>query len=300
MAETDPEPIATRRLPLVLLAAALLIAAGVTVFIALSAIRDNETRHAAILNDGVRAAADSIESYLGDRQARVRAFSEKYTLLLGFYAGGSGNEVMRQRIGDALRREFPGYFTFTIADQDGTDLIDDLEGFVGDACQMSIQEYVVDLKKSGHGGADFRTVIHPQANNYHFDVMAPWTDGETLKGVFFVSFFPTELRAILNRHQGDDHRLVLVHAERAPLIEVSTLGARDKVAARRDINLTAEEVSLIAAERDISRSQWRLVGYTRPGMLAQYRADVWFKAGIVLCLLVMAGALVHWHLSRRG
>lgn len=300
MAETDPEPIATRRLPLVLLAAALLITAGVTVFIASSAIRDNEARHAAILNDGVRAAADGIESYLGDRQARVRAFSEKYALLLGFYAGESGNEVMRQRIGDALRRDFPGYFTFTIADQDGTDLIDDLEGFVGDACQMSIQEYVVDLKKSGHGGTDFRTVIHPQANNYHFDVMAPWTDGETLKGVFFVSFFPTELRAILNRHQGDDHRLVLIHAERAPLIEVSTLGARDKVAARRDINLTAEEVSLIAAERDIARSQWRLVGYTRPGLLAQYRADVWFKAGIVLCLLVMAGALVHWHLSRRG
>lgn len=300
MAETDPEPLATWRLPLMLRAAALLIAAGVTVFIALSAIRDNEARHAAILNDGVRAAADSIESYLGDRQARVRAFSEKYALLLGFYAGDPGNEVMRQRIGDALRRDFPGYFTFTIADQDGTDLIDDLEGFVGDACQMSIQEYVVDLKKSGHGGTDFRTVIHPQANNYHFDVMAPWTDGDTLKGVFFVSFFPTELRAILNRHQDDDHRLVLIHAERAPLIEVSTQGARDKVSARRDINLTAEEVTLIAAERDIARSQWRLVGYTRPGVLAQYRTDVWFKAVIVLCLLVMAGALVHWHLSRRG
>ncbi|MBO6519302.1 MAG: cache domain-containing protein [Rhodospirillales bacterium] len=300
MAETETEPQSTRRAPLAILAAVLLIAAGITVYIAFAAIRDNEARHAARLNDGVRAAADSIESYLDDRQARVRAFSEKYNLLLGFYAGEPGNEVLRQRIGDALRRDFPGYFTFTIADQEGTDLIDDLDGFVGEICKMSIRDFVGDVRKRGHGGADFRTEIHPQANNYHFDVMAPWTDGDTLKGVFFVSFFPTELRTILSRNQDDDHRLVIIHADRDPLIEVSTLGARDKISMRRDINLTADEVALIKASQDIPGSRWRLVGLTRPGLLARHRADIWFKAGIVISLIVLAGALVYWRLSRTG
>lgn len=272
------------RLSLSVIAALFLIACGLTVYVTLHDIRASVERDDDILTAEVRDAAKEIERHLTDRHKLVQQFAAGNTDLLNAIAADPSDIALRQQAAASLRQQFPGYFTFTIADRDGNDLIDDLQGFVGTACVDSIREYVGHVTGST-GAADYRTVIHPQANNYHFDVMAPWTDGDDVKGVFFVSFFPTALRSILQAHQGAGHQLAIINTARPYLLEVNTLGARDKISVRRDINLTEDEQARIKAAVDIPGSYWRVVGYPRANLHGQFSADAWFRAGLILSLI---------------
>jgi len=278
-----------RRLPIIVLAV-MLVACGGIAYFTHQHLREAERNQEALLGDSVRAAAIEIGQYLESRQRKVKAFAIENRIALNAFAEDVGNDVLRRQIADRLRQAFPGYFTFTIADRDGTDLVDDLDGFVGRACQLSIQEYVEHLGDEPGGDTDYRAVIHPQANNYHFDVMAPWSDGIVLKGAFFVSFFPTHLRSALNAHEAPGHHLVLINSDRPYLIEVTSAGARDKISLRRDINLTDDEIARIKATQDIPGSHWRIVGYLDSDVMADTRTDAWFNAAMILALLVFAAA----------
>lgn len=280
-------------------AALFLAACALTVYITLHSISAHEARDKAAIGDQVHNVAREIEGYLAERQDRVQAFAVTHRDLLNALASAPDNLNLRQSIAVRLRKEFPGYFTFTLADRDGHDLIDDLEGFVGEACVASIRSYVSHLTSGQDGDGNYRTVIHPQANNYHFDVMAPWTDGEQVKGVFFVSFFPTVLRGALQANQGEGHQLAIVNQTRPSLLEVNTLGARDKISVRRDINLTDDERARIAATEDIALSHWRVIGYPNADAYAQYRADAWLKAAIALSLICLVAGASMLAISRR-
>jgi len=300
MAVTGQEPKtpqgrrARSRILLIVVVTAALFACAAVVYFTQQNIRSAERRHEILLGTEVSAAANSITAYLESRQQQVKDFAREQSPLLNELAGNAQSAVLHRQIGNILRLRFPGYFTFTIADRDGTDLIDDLDGFVGDACKLGIREYVEHLAASGNGTAnrtaDYRTVIHPQANNYHFDVMAPWSDGDVLKGVFFVSFFPTQLRGTLNAHQSPGHALVIINTDRPYLIEVTAAGARDKISLRRDINLTDNEIAQIRATQDIPGSHWRVVGYVEPDLLKRARTDAWFDAAIFLTFVIVAAA----------
>lgn len=295
---TENVPLTTSGRLTTFVIAVTLLACTVTAAVTYMNVRASEDGHAERLAAGTDAAAADIESYLTESRNLVSAIAREHQKLLTAYAGQPESAELRHEIGKALRGAFPDYFTFTIADRTGEDLIQDIEGFVGEACQANIREYVTHLADAG-GSADYRTVIHPQANNYHFDVMAPWSDGDRLKGVFFVSLFPTRLQGILQTHQSPGHRLALINRERPYLIEVSAGGARDRISLRREINLTDDEIAAIAAKRDIPGSRWRLVGYTNPEHRARERTDAWVVAIIVIFLLIAGGGAAAWMLSTR-
>lgn len=290
----------SRQRPLLAVIAALfLVACGITVFMTTTDIRANAARDDEILASEVRAAADEIGLYLVSSQEMVETFARENEALLSAIAQTPDDTVLRQQLSSSLREQFPGHFTYTIADRSGTDLIDDLDGFVGEACVLSIRDYVGHLTDSHSADADYRTVIHPQAGNYHYDVMAPWSDGDELKGVFFVSFFPTQIRSILQSHQGSGHHLAIINTDRPTLLEVNTYGARDKISARRNINLTADEVARISAAREIPNSRWRLVGYARQGLHRQYQIDAWFRSAMILSLIALVAGVSAAVITRR-
>jgi|GEM_PF-3529718 len=305
MNQTAPNPNAAEKLRvrsrrlLVAVVIATLIACGGIAYFTHQHVRAIERDQEASLDEAVRAAAGDIGQYLESRQQKVKAFAAENRFALNAFAEDIDNNVLRRQIADRLRGAFPGYFTFTIADRDGTDLIDDLEGFVGRACQLSIQDYVQHLGDKPGGDIDYRAVIHPQANNYHFDVMAPWSDGVVLNGVFFVSFFPTYLRSALRAHERPGYWLAVINTDRPYLIEVTSAGARDKVSVKRDINLTDDEVARIKAAQDIPSSHWRVVGVLDSDVTAKTRADAWFNAAMAMALLVFVAAGIRL-LARRS
>lgn len=281
------------RATIVLVVVAVLLVAGASLYFAALQNADNEDRHTEILVSEAREAANAVEQFVIGRQRLVEAFAYDNQDLLAAYADDVGDEDLRARIDESLRRWFPSYFTFTLANRDGQDLVDDLEGFVGRQCQANIQSYVSALADDAHNRG-YQTVIHPQANNYHFDIMAPWRSGTQLNGVFFVSFFPDVLQSLIKSYQNPGHYLALVHRERDYLIEISADGARDEIAAHRDISLTDDEVDEIRISVDIPGSIWRLVGYVKPGLIDAENAENWWSAAFVLLLVLIAGVLSLW------
>ncbi len=281
------------RATVALVVGAVILVAGAPLYFANLQNTELETRRNDILSSEVREAANAVAQFVTGRQRLVEAFAYDNQSLLAAYADDVEDEDLRARIDQRLRRWFPSYFTFTLADETGRDLVNGLEGFVGEACQVNIQAYIAQLRKNAPK-ASYQAVIHPQANNYHFDVMAPWRDGETPKGVFFVSFYPEVLQSLIKSYQSPGHHLALVHRERENLIEINADGARDSFGGRRDIRLTPEEVREIRATQDIPGSLWKLVGYGEPGLIAKQKADNWLSAAFVVLFVLIAGALSLW------
>ncbi|WP_193170136.1 hybrid sensor histidine kinase/response regulator [Nisaea nitritireducens] len=281
------------RATVALVVGAVLLVAGASLYFAALQNSEIENRHTEILTSEVQEAANAVEQFVTGRQRLVEAFAFDNRDLLEAYAEDVGDESLRTRVDDSLQRWFPSYFTFTLADRDGEDLIDDLEGFVGRQCQDNIQSYVSRLV-ADTPDAGYKTVIHPQANNYHFDIMAPWRSGERLNGVFFVSFYPDVLQSLIRSYQSPGHYLTLVHRERDYLIEINADGARDRIAAHREISLTDGEIGEIRASVDIPGSVWRLVGYVEPGLIDAESAENWWSAGFVLLFILIAGTLSLW------
>lgn len=276
-----------------LVVGAVLLVAGASLYFAALQNAENENRHTEILTSEVREAANAVEQFVSGRQRLVEAFAFDNQDLLAAYAANIDDEDLRARIDESLRRWFPSFFTFTLANRDGEDLVDDLEGVVGRQCQANIQSYVSRLTKDAHN-AGYETVIHPQANNYHFDIMAPWRSGAQLNGVFFVSFYPDVLQSLIRSYQSPGHYLALVHRKRDYLIEINADGARDEIAAHRDISLTEDEVREIRVSVDIPGSIWRLVGYVEPGLVDAANSENWWSAAFVLLFVLIAGALSLW------
>ncbi|MEO9960712.1 MAG: histidine kinase dimerization/phospho-acceptor domain-containing protein, partial [Nisaea sp.] len=173
----------------------------------------------------------------------------------------------------------------------GEDLVNDLEGLVGPACQQNIQEYVASIHRESAEHAAFQSVIHPQPNNYHFDVMAPWQGPNGLRGVFFVSFYPETVQKILSSHQSPGHFLALVHKQRDNLIEINADGARDKISTQRDIYLSKTEVANIRSQRDVDGALWQVVGYLQPGLIGDFKQTHWLTAAVLLCLLLATAVM---------
>lgn len=278
------------RMTVALVVFAMMLVLAADLYFAARQNAENEKRHVAILTSETKEAANALGQLITERQRLVEAFAIDNEVLLAEYARAVEDEDLRGQIDQRLERWFPGYFTFTLANRDGEDIVDDLEGFVGEACQQNIGVYLARLFGTVLD-TRYETVIHPQANNYHFDVMAPWRSGNELQGVFFVSFYPDILQSLIKSYQSPGHKLVLVHRDRDHLIEVSADGTRDVFGARREITMTPEEIAEIRATRDIPGSLWRLVGYVEPGLVARENAENWRIAALLALFVLVAGGL---------
>ena len=250
-----------------------------------------ENNQAAILEASTEKAAYTIERFIDTRRRHIEAFSQDHADLIQRYLEEPDSQNLRRAIEMRLRRWFPQYFTFTVADTSGEDMIDDLEGFVGRICKASIRAFADAHAGTGSHKHLDDVIIHPLANNYHFDIMAPWQTNGRLMGVFFVSFFPKSIAEILRSFESPGHQLILANRDRPGLIEVTDQGARDVISTRRDINLTGAETEAVLFRRPVQGSRWELVGLPVAGLFAGYAERAWRDAVILIGVLLLATSL---------
>ncbi len=276
---------------ILLVVSAIVLVGGAVLQLTHREISAFEDRHVSIIEIETKEAALAIEAFLAGQRRHVRTFALEKSGLLDAYSQNIEDPKLRAEIDESLARWFPDYFTFTIANVKGEDLVNDLEGLVGPACQQNIQEYVASIHRETAEHAVFQSVIHPQPHNYHFDVMAPWQGPDGLQGVFFVSFYPETVQKILSSHQSPGHFLALVHKQRDNLIEINADGARDHISTQRDIYLSKTEVANIRGQRDVGGSLWRVIGYLQPGLIGDFKQSHWLTAVMLLCLLLATAVM---------
>lgn len=290
-------------------AAAMTIAAAFSAAIAVLSAKQNiaayEQNQMALAETEVQVVANDVGRFIEDQNRRISAFAIDNEQSIFDLARAPDNEQLKADLTKRLKRWFPDFFTFTIADANGTDVLDDLEGFVGGVCKADIRSFVAATRQSvprrhdghdGHGGpsptSSYQAFVHPQAFNYHFDSMAPLYRNGELFGVFFVSFYTKRIEGLLANYQSAGHNLMLIHRDRDGLIEISSAGTRDKIADVRDIRLTPREIDDTLAEQDVPGTRWRVVAFQDSGAMAAgistFQVEMAFQ---------LAAVLVIWSLS---
>ena len=155
------------------------------------------------MQQSTRGAASIIELYIKEVRRRVELFTEEEGEIISGLSRNPENETIRGQFTSRVKRHFPEYFAYTITNELGDVLLDDLEGKVASLCQADIQHFA--------SGEDQRVFIHPNPLGYHFDIMANWRSSAGDRGIFFVSLNPSLLARILENSQLHDHELVLLH-----------------------------------------------------------------------------------------
>ena len=236
----------------------------------------------ALMQQSTRGAARLIELYLKEVRRHVDLFTEQEGETIGSLSRNPANDELQERFSTRVKRQFPDLFAYTITDNQGKVLLDDLEGKVANLCQTDIHHFAT--------GEDQKVFIHPNPIGYHFDIMARWQNQAGDRGIFFVSLNPQVLARILANSQLHDHRLILKHRERPGLIEVTAEGSRADL--KGEINLSPEEMARIGFSTDIEGSLWTLVDLPAVNLFATYKNQLWRQAfSIFLVFLLFSGVM---------
>jgi PAS domain S-box-containing protein len=235
-----------------------------------------------LIQQSTRGTARTIELYIKEVRRRVDLFTAEEGEIIGRLSRHPADGEMREHFTSRVKRHFPGFFAFTITDNLGEVVLDDIEGKVASLCQTDIHDFAA--------GEDQEIFIHPNPIGYHYDIMAIWKTRTGDRGVFFISFNPEVLAQILANSQLHDHRLILLHRERPGLIEITAAGARSSL--QGEINLSPEEMARIGYPVDIKGSLWTLVELPAANLFAAHKNLLWRQAVSIFLVFLLFSAVM--------
>jgi PAS domain S-box-containing protein len=203
------------------------------------------------------------------------------------------SDVRYVALGRHVKNYFPRHYAYTLADPSGSHLHhDDFGERIGDLCRRDIMQFQ---------NADYHhdAYIHPGPGKYHIDVMVPIKGAkQNVEAIFFVSFLPDTIAALLFDSESPGHHLYLVRSDQPDLIEISAAGARSETG--RDIHLTDAELRRVAETRAVSGSRWLLVDVPAGEMFAAERARLWRNGALALTAVATIAGFSLLLLARSG
>ena len=93
-----------------------------------------DSQHA-LMQQSTRGAARIIALYLKEVRQRVDLFAEEEGDIISNLSRNPADEELRERFTNRVVRHFPDFFAYTITNDRGEVLLDDLEGKVANLCQ---------------------------------------------------------------------------------------------------------------------------------------------------------------------
>jgi len=244
------------------------------------------------------AAASEVESLVRNLQDRIQLFAREHQLEIQHLAHVPDDDDAREQLTGQLKSYFPYYFAYTISDDDGRPLLEDIESLVGRMCQHDLQHYAQLVVTRGAAYRN-RPVLHPLPGNYHFDVMAPWRDHNgrvASRGVFFVSFRPGLLSEALRRFSLPGYQIMLVLQDDPALIEASAQGSRDQL--KRDIRLSPEEMQRVSQSRSVEGTGWKLLLLPDADLMDKTRRQIWTQVAMIVGAALLLVIVLLWVLAR--
>ena len=239
----------------------------------------------------VHGTAFAVSEQVLREQRNIQLFADEYRQMITRLAQYPTDEATRASLNTRLHQRFPDALTFTITNAQGATILSDIDSLVGEACRNEIVDYYR-LAKTAGAKARNPILIHPQPDNYHYDVMAQVGDI-----VFFVSILPKAVTEILHNHQIPGHELILVKKQDLSLIEIAAKGVRDILV--REIRLSQEERERIRTAENVVGTEWRLIDLPEPKYAEEYQRQLWKEATMVLMILVLGGLMMMMFVWRK-
>ena len=239
----------------------------------------------------VHGTAFAVSELILREQRNVQLFADEYRQMITRLAQSPTDEATRASLNTRLHQRFPDALTFTITNAQGATILSDFDSLVGEVCRNEIVDYYR-LAKTAGDKARNPILIHPQPDNYHYDVMAQVGDS-----VFFVSILPKAVTEILRNHQIPGHELILVKKQDLSLIEIAAKGVRDVLV--REIRLSQEERERIRTAENVIGTEWRLIDLPEAKYAEEYQRQLWKEATMVMMILVLGGLMMMMFVWRK-
>ena len=196
---------AARKLANELIMVCLVMVGLLLVWSASQRIVNFDERQQQLAEHSVRAAAGEVDLYIKGYQRAVDIFAEENRFFLSTLELWPQDMESYTLLQEKIVRYFPEHFTFTLADSNGTTLLEGFEGMVGKKCREDIQIFAAN--EGEYGIYQHQT---PEGEHRHFDIMSYWQGSESDEAVFFISFGMERLESILQSTQVPGHQLMLV------------------------------------------------------------------------------------------
>lgn len=229
-------------------------------------------------NEG-RSVSEAIGHFVSERARLLSLFAEQHRDRLTRFLASNEDPALQRELDELIAKNFPNYFAFTLRDSHSRLVPDDLGEFVGAVCRADMEQFWENRADHNIDSfSDYRPFIHPQGENYHFDMMTLWeaTGGDV--SILFISFHPKQLAHIIASFELPGHQVVLVREDQPNLIELTAEGTRE--ALNRDFHLTPDELGRVYHSLPIEHTKWLALIMPEAGFMEEREWVIYRRAGI--------------------
>jgi diguanylate cyclase (GGDEF)-like protein/PAS domain S-box-containing protein len=237
--------------------------------------------HETLANQSVRTVASELSRLLAKSKRTTAVFVKHNSELIWRFSHDPDNEDYYGQISRLLREHFPEHYSFTITDTEGQLHIDDFGEKLGPLCLRNIQN---SLSGDHHGSV----MVHPGPDEYHFDIMVPWSYQGTRRGVFFISYRLDMVARLLEVGQAEQHNLILTRSDEPGLIEITAHGGRDIIQRTRPVHLSPAELERVVYSSPVKDTHWLLNDIYDENLMSDYQLRLWkplIGAWVIVLLL---------------
>ena len=224
--------------------------------------------------------------------------SDAFTMNVFQIPAESSSSETQEKFAQQLRLYLPQYYAFALINSDKELWPEDpMQEYISLECLKDIDNYMRNIKQT----TTYKTYVHPQPFNYHFDIMTPWINKNEQLGLFFVSFKLSRLAHIFNTNTSLSTNFYLTRNDIPNLIEVGPQGTRDTMT--REILLSQAEKSNIVLRSEIKNTRWILVAVANTSYKSQIVSTIWLRTTTAILIITLLWFLtikkIHKNITQR-
>ncbi len=227
-----------------------------------------------------------IESYLNSLQDKITIKSyQSADKLRNIFLNPDDNEYLLKEIQEKVKNELTNVNLSTLANAQGEIIVTDFDGYISEICQTNLENF----SKNNQ----FEIRIHPNSEQYHFDIMVQYNDPMLLSpGIFFTSFSAGHLTKILKQGEKDRNHFFLMFNKIPDLIEVSSEG--DRLQMTRNTRLSNGEMKRINIRKSINNTSWTLVNLPPENLLKKQKNSLYMRSIMEILFLYFISAILFY------
>jgi len=231
-----------------------------------------------------RGAAAEISRLISGTERRIENFVRYNREPLSSLSHDPSDAGLLLEIASQLEIDLPEAFTFTIAERNGTPLLEDIESLVGAECRVDIRRY----------GQTHENLVrlHPSPNADHFDIMGFFRNSRGQGRVFFVSVEANILSTVLESHQLPGYQLYLVSRDKPDWIDIGADNSRQNLA--RPASFNSAEIDLINARSAVAGSNWDLVALPDIALFSDRFGQIMWRSLLAFVIATVMMVSITW------